>query len=143
MTFSGVAGCRLQTVGHGVEKGIDPGADIDEIDQQHVDRLEHRPRRVPAFAIEAVERQAGAAIGLMRRFHHIVLLLGEKTVLRRKQAGQPGAEFFLQQQPSVPQMAVGRGLVGQQSQPFAGKLRPVAGQQSFKSNLDHKNLKLR
>jgi hypothetical protein len=68
-----VARGGAQAVGHRVDVGVDPGADILEIDHQHVDLAQHFSSRFPRLAVERVNGDATRGILGVRRFHHVVL----------------------------------------------------------------------
>jgi hypothetical protein len=59
----------------------------------------------------------------MIRLDHVVLLFREKPVLRGEQASELAREGGHDQIPAVAKVTVGGGLVAEQGQPFAGKIR--------------------
>jgi hypothetical protein len=55
----------------------------------------------------------------MTGFDHIVLFFTEKSMLGRKQAGQPGTESLLEEDSCMHKITVSGCLIGKKSQTFA------------------------
>src|SRR5262249_14158253 len=60
---------------------IDATAQILQIDEEHVERVNHRIRRFAHLAIETEDRDAVHRIVEVRRLDHIVLLVAAQSVL--------------------------------------------------------------
>jgi hypothetical protein len=64
------------------------------------------------LTVEAVNGQTCNRIDSMIGFDHIILFLGEKSVLGREQAGQAVTVFLLQENPAMHKFARGGSLIG-------------------------------
>ncbi len=81
-------GGGLQHVAQRSNKRVDAAAEVLQVHQQHVERIEH-PRGRPAhLAVEAEDGDAVRRIHEVRRFDHVVLLVSPQTVLRAERARQ-------------------------------------------------------
>jgi hypothetical protein len=70
-------------------------------------------------------------------FDHIVLLFTEESVLRRKKARQLAWKGLTEQIEAMRKPTVGRGLVGEEAKPFAGKGINRRSAELFYSNSYH------
>jgi hypothetical protein len=82
-----VPGRCAHAVGHGVDVGVDPGADILQIHHQHVEIAQHVGHRLPRVAVKRVHRHVTPRILCVRRFNHVVLKIGAEPVLRAEERG--------------------------------------------------------
>ncbi len=80
--------CGAQAIGHGVDVGVDAGADVLQVDDEHVDEVEHLGRRLAGLAIQREDRDAAARVGAVRRLDHVVLEIGAEAVLRPEDRGE-------------------------------------------------------
>ena len=112
-------GRGLEAVDHGPNKRVDAGADIDEINQQHIDVRKHERGRFAGLAVEGMDRQPGLRIDGVVRLDHVVLLFAVEPVLRRKQAGELVRVGAAQEIAAVGELAVGGRLVGEQPESSA------------------------
>ena len=109
-------GSRLETIGHGVKKGVDPRPNIKKINYENIDKIEHFPGWPSIVAVKAVERQAGNGINGMAGLYHIVLLFRKKTMLGRKKAGQLAWKTGVDQIATVAELAVSGSLIAEKSE---------------------------
>ncbi len=77
-----------QAIGHGIDVGIDARADVLEVDDEHVDEIEHLRRRLAGLAVEREDRHVAARVGAVRRLDHVVLEIGAEAVLRAEDGGE-------------------------------------------------------
>ena len=80
-------GRRFQDVAQRCDEGINPAAQILQIDQDNIERVHHRVRRLAHFAIQTEYRDAMHRIAEARRFDHVVLLVAAQTMLRAESSG--------------------------------------------------------
>ena len=73
---------RAHAVGHRVDVGVDARADVLQIDDEHVEAVEHLGRRLARVAVEREHRHAPPAVPPVRRLDHVVLQIGPEPVLR-------------------------------------------------------------
>jgi hypothetical protein len=59
-----------------------------KIDQQNIQAFEHFCRRFAMVAVKTVNRDAQTRMLVTFPFHHVVLRLAEKSVLRAKKGGK-------------------------------------------------------
>ncbi len=78
-----LAGARggLECVTQRRDEGIHAAAEILEIDQQHVEGLEHRRRRATHRAVQAEYRDSVVPVRVVRGLDHVVLLVAAQSVL--------------------------------------------------------------
>ena len=113
----------FHAVGQGVDERVDPGARILEIDQQDVDVGEHLPTGDAGVPVQAEDRQAQRRIDQVAGLDHVVLFFREKPVLRGKERAQGAGKPLVDQLPGVPQPAVDRRGVAEQTKPKASSSR--------------------
>src|SRR5438045_9731089 len=70
------------------DKGVVTRADVLKIDQQNIQAFQHFGRRFAVVAIKTVDRDVQARMLVTLPFHHVVLRLAEKSVLRPKKGGE-------------------------------------------------------
>ena len=111
-------GRRLEHVEQGGDEGVDPAADILEIDQDHIECAHALAGRAADLAIEAEHRDVGGRIGIIRRFHHIVLEIAANPVLRaeHRRDVHPGGD---QRVEAVGEVRRHRGGMGEQGDALA------------------------
>ena len=71
-----VAGAGPQAVGHRVDVGVDAGADVLQVDDQHVEPVEHLGGGLAGLAVERVDRHLARGVAGVRRLDHVVLDVG-------------------------------------------------------------------
>jgi hypothetical protein len=84
--------CRgggLEHVAQRGDEGVDAAAEVLQVHQQHVERVEHRRRRPPHLAVQAEDGNAVHRIVEVRRLDHVVLLVAAQAVLRAEGRGEP------------------------------------------------------
>ena len=69
------------------DEGVDAAAQILQVEQEHVRARHHLPGGAAHLAIEAEYGDIVGGIGLVRRLHHIILLVALQPVLRAECAG--------------------------------------------------------
>ena len=79
--------CRLEHVEQGRDEGVDPAAEVLEVDQHDIERRHHRRGRSAHFAVQAEQRDPELGIDLIRGLDHIVLLVALDPVLRAERGG--------------------------------------------------------
>ena len=67
----------------------------------------------------------------MIRFHHVILLLAEKTMLRREKTGELARKKLLDELTAMPKMTVRGGLITEKCQFSALKRRRRGGHEIF------------
>ena len=74
--------CRFEDVAQGRDERINSTAQILQIDEDHVEGIHHRIRRLAHVSIKAEDRDAMHRIDEVRRLDHVVLLIAAQTMLR-------------------------------------------------------------
>ena len=126
-----VPGRGAHAVGHGVDVGIDPGADILEVNHQNIQSLKHFWRRLACIAIQRIDRHPPRRIVPVRRFDHVVLHVGAKAVLRAENRGQLHARFLSQPVNDMAERVVDRGMVADNAN--AGTPQMVGAEQYIRT----------
>ena len=68
-------------------EGVNPAAEVLQVEQEHVGGAHHLPGRAAHLAVEAEQRDAVARVGLVRGLDHVVLLVALDPVLRAERGG--------------------------------------------------------
>ncbi len=74
--------CRFEDVAQGRDKRIDSTTQILQIDEDHIECIHHRIRRLAHVSIKAEDRDAMHRIVEVRRLDHVVLLVAAQAMLR-------------------------------------------------------------
>ena len=74
--------CRFEDVAQRRDERINPATQILQIDEDHIECIHHRIRRLAHVAIEAEDRDAMHRIVEVRRLDHVVLLVAAQAMLR-------------------------------------------------------------
>ena len=86
-----VVACRRgQAVRHRIDVGIDAGADVLQVDDEHVHVLQHLGRGLARFAVKRIDGNVPAGVTGMARLDHVLLDVGPEPVLRPENDRQPG-----------------------------------------------------
>ena len=83
-----VLAARSQAIRHRVDVGVDAGADVLQVDDEHVEVVQHRRRRLARLAVERVDGHAPELVARVRRFDHVLLDVGSESVLRAEDRRQ-------------------------------------------------------
>ena len=104
--------CRgPHAVGHRVDVGVDPRADILQIDDEHIEIAQHVGAGLARFAVERIDRHPPPAVARMGRLDHVVLHVGAKPVLRAEERRHGDVRIIGQPIGRMPEIAVdGRGV---------------------------------
>ena len=79
--------CRFEDIAQRRDERINPATQILQIDQDHIECIHHRIRRLAHLAIEAEHRDAMHRIVEVRRLDHVVLLVAAQAMLRTEGSG--------------------------------------------------------
>ncbi len=79
---------RLQDVAQRSDEGIDSATQVLQIDEEGIEGIHHRIRRLAHLAIQAEDRDAMHRIVEVGRFDHVVLLVAAQTMLRTESCGE-------------------------------------------------------
>ena len=71
------------------DERVDAAAEVLQVDEQHVERVEHRLGRPAHFAVQAEYRDAEHRIDEVGRLDHVVLLVAAQAVLRAEGRREP------------------------------------------------------
>ena len=66
----------------------DQGADVLKIDEQKIQAFQHCCRRFAMFSIKTVDGDVQTRMLVTFPFHHVVLRLAEKSMLRAEKSGE-------------------------------------------------------
>jgi hypothetical protein len=80
-----------QAVGHGVDVGVDPGADILKVDHDRVQAGEHLGGRLARFTVERVDGHLPSRVLGVGRLDHVLLQVRPEAVLRAEDGADPDA----------------------------------------------------
>ncbi len=119
-------GGRFEDVEQRRHEGVDAAADILEIDQHDVERAHALPGRPADLAIEAEHRHIVGRVGIIRRFHHIVLEIAAHAMLRPENRGDVQTRRD-QRVETVRQVRRHRRRMGEQGDALARKRRAKRG----------------
>ena len=136
---------RLQHIAQGGDEGVDAAAEVLQIDQQHVEAVEHPRRGLAHRAVQAEHRNAERRVDLVRRLHHVVLLVAAQAVLRAEGGGEVNVAAGGKDIQAVLQVGGDRGGMGQQGDAAALQRRAQAGvfEQAIDTEFhDHSRAKL-
>src|SRR5450830_855594 len=78
--------CRFEDVAQGRDKRIDSTAQILQIDEDHIECIHHRIRRLAHVSIKAEDWDAMYRIVEVRRLDHVVLLVATQAMLRTERS---------------------------------------------------------
>src|SRR5471032_1961187 len=73
--------CRFEDVAQGRDERINSTAQILQINEDDVEDIHHRIRRLAHVSIKAEDRDAMLRIDEVRRLNHVVLLIATQTML--------------------------------------------------------------
>ena len=110
---------RLQTVGHRVDVGVNPDANVLQIDHEDVEIAEHVVGRFAGLAVERVHGDAADLVAAVPRLDHVVLHVGSEAVLRAEDGGKARARVHGQAVGDVPQVSIDRSGVADDADPRA------------------------
>ncbi|OPZ76769.1 MAG: hypothetical protein BWY77_01829 [bacterium ADurb.Bin431] len=113
-------GRRLEAVKEGADVGIKTGADILDVEDQHLHIREHLRGGLVVFAVEAVDRDPGAGI-LFVIEQGARLQAAAHSVLRAEEGDQLQIAGLREQVGGMAAVAGDSGVVGDQSDPLASQ----------------------
>ncbi len=122
-----VLGGGLQHIEQGRDEGVDAAAKVLQVHQQHVEGAHHLAARAAHLAIEAVDRDPVHRIVVVRRLHHVVLLVAAQAVLGAEGGGQVHPGQGGQGVQRMGQVRGDRGRMGQQRHAPSFQRRPQGG----------------
>ena len=110
--------CRLHGQRKSTDVGIKTGADVLDIEHQHIYTAQHVRERAAAGAVQAENGQSG---GTVNRRCQFVVGLAPDAVLRAEQRGQVHSWRVEQHVDGADTGSGAAGLVGDQADPFAAQ----------------------
>ena len=103
--------------------GVDPAADVLQIDDEDVEPFEHLGGRLAAIRVEGVDRDSELRVPPVPGLDHVVLLLAPEPMLRPEERSELPREARVQQRVRVGEGAIDRGLVHQEAEARAARER--------------------
>jgi hypothetical protein len=79
----------LEHVAQRGDERVDAAAEVLQVHEQYIERVEHCVARAPHLAVQAEHRDAVHGIVEIRRLHHVVLLVAAQPVLRSERRREP------------------------------------------------------
>src|SRR6185295_15226051 len=125
---------RPQAVRHRVDERVDARPHILEIDDEHVEVLEHLRRRLAGVAVQRVHRNAPRGVAGMRGFDHVVLDVRAEAVLRAEDRAKANIAARLEARDDVLKAGVHGSGIRYDSHPLAFQF--VRRQQPFRAQSD-------
>jgi hypothetical protein len=98
------------------DKRVDARADVLEVDDEQIEAVEHLRRRLARLGVETVHGHAEPLVGAVAGLDHVVLLARPEAVLGTEQRLQRAREPRVQHLGGVPETAVDRSLVAEQTE---------------------------
>ena len=111
---------RAHAVGHRVDVGVDPRSHVLEIDDEHVEAIQHVVGRLTSVAVERVHRHAPPAVPPVRRLDHVVLQIGAESMLGAEEGCKRDFGIFEQPVGSMRQAGINRRRVAHEPDAAAG-----------------------
>jgi hypothetical protein len=118
-----VARRGAHAVGHRVDVGVNPGADVLQVDDQRVDTAQHLPRWLTRLAVEGIDRHPAARVVAMGRLDHVVLHVRTKSVLGAENRAELHTVSRRHLVDHVPEIVVDRSVVTNDADP--GTFQPA------------------
>ena len=103
---------RPQAVGHRVDEGVDAGADVLQVDDQHVDEAQHLGGRLARLTVEREDRDVAPRVLVVRRLDHVVLQVRPIPVLRPEDGRERVVGRDAQPLGDMAEVVVDRGRIG-------------------------------
>ena len=119
---------RFEHIAQRGDEGVDAAAQVLQIDEDHVERVQHRLGRPAHLAVEAEHRDAVHRIVEVGRLDHVVLLVAAQAVLRAESGGELDVAAGGERIERMRQVLRDRSRMRQQGDAPAGKRR---AQRSF------------
>ena len=134
MTFTPCFRRGNKAVGHRINVCIDARAHILEINDEHVDAVEHCLGGLARFAVQGIHGHAAEIVGAVRRFDHVFLDVRAEALLRSEDCAKPHARVRGQPIGDVNQAVIDRRRVADDADALA--VERCGGEKPFRPELD-------
>ena len=124
---------RAHAVRHRVDVGVNPCADVLQVDDEHIETVEHVCGRLARVAIEREDGHTPAAIRGVRRLDHVVLEIRPEAMLRPEERRERHVGVVVQPVGAVGQPRIHRRRIAHESDAPARNQPAVDAQQTLDS----------
>ena len=132
-------GAGVEQVGKRGDIGVDAGTDVLEVDQQHIEVVQHGGGRITHLPVKAEDRDAVTRIDEISTLHHVVLLVSAHPVLGTEGGRDLQVVQLHQCIQAVTALGGDRGGVAKQGQTptVQGPAQLPIGEQAIDAELEH------